>query len=89
MQCKVTAWLVILILALHVSSDTGTNPATQSYEQLLAAVKSGTFEVVKKPQTPDAKSELESILAKSKLLILLYFRIKILPVLLGFYTNNL
>ena len=88
MQYRVTVWLVLLILALRVSSDTGANPATQSYEQLLAAVKSGTFEVVKKPQLPDTKSELESILFKSKLLILLYLRIKIIPVLLGFTISS-
>ena len=82
MQCRVIALLALL--ALRVSSDSGANQATPSYEQLLAAVKSGTFEVVKKPQLPDPKSELESILFKSKLLILLYLRIKILPVLLGF-----
>ena len=86
MQCRVIAWLVLL--ALRVSSDSGANQATQSYEQLLAAVKSGTFEVVKKPQLPDPKSELESILFKSKSLILLYLRIKIIPVLVGFTISS-
>ena len=86
MQCRVIAWLVLL--ALRVSSDSGANQATPSYEQLLAAVKSGTFEVVKKPQLPDPKSELEDILFKSKILILLYLRIKIIPVLLGFTISS-
>ena len=64
MHCRVIALLALL--ALRTSADSGANQATPSYEDLLAAVKSGTFEVVSKPQLPDPKSELEDILFKSK-----------------------
>ena len=47
----------------------GTGANTPSYEDMLEAVKSGTFEVQGAPKTElDPKTELEELLARSKLL---------------------
>ena len=78
---KMWAWLlVVLSLSQHVNS---TGPSTASYEELLSAVKSGTFEVKKPDRLPDADTQdlLEKILEKSKTIYIAILRIIINPCL--------
>ena len=54
----------ILLTLAYVPTNSGVTTATESYEQLLEAVKSGTFSVDKGKD--DAKDVLQQILDKSK-----------------------
>ena len=81
--CKMARWawlLVVLSLCQHVNS---TGPSTASYEELLSAVKSGSFEVRKTDRLPDADTQdlLEKILEKSKTFYIANLRIIINPCL--------
>ena len=79
--CKMWAWLlVVLSLFQHVNS---TGQSTASYEELLSAIKSGTFEVKKPDRLPDADTQdlLEKILEKSKTIYIAILRIIINPCL--------
>ena len=57
-------WAVILLSLAYVPTSPGLTTATESYEELLEAVKSGTFSVDKGKD--DAKDVLQQILDKSK-----------------------
>ena len=54
----------ILLILAYVPTSSGVTTATESYEQLLEAVKSGRFSVDKGKD--DAKDVLQQILDKSK-----------------------
>ena len=54
----------ILLIFAYVPTSSGVTTATESYEQLLEAVKSGRFSVDKGKD--DAKDVLQQILDKSK-----------------------
>ena len=78
---KMWAWLLVLLsLSQHVKS---TGSSTASYEELLSAVKAGTFEIKKPDRLPDSDSQdlLEKILEKSKIIYIAILRIKINPCL--------
>ena len=69
---KMWAWLLVVgSLTQHVKC---TGSSTASYEELLSAVKAGTFEVKKPDRLPDSDSQdlLEKILEKSKIIILIF-----------------
>ena len=55
----------ILLSLAYVPTSPGLTTATESYEELLEAVKSGTFSVDGKGKD-DAKDVLQQILDKSK-----------------------
>ena len=57
-------WVVFLLTA-HVLADTGLSTDTESYEELLQAVKSGSFSLDGKNKD-DSKAVLQQILDKSK-----------------------
>ena len=57
-------WAGILLSLAYVPTGSGLTTATESYEELLKAVKSGTFSVDKGKD--DAKDVLQQILDKSK-----------------------
>ena len=54
----------ILLIFAYVPTSSGVSTATESYEQLLEAVKSGRFSVDK--DKDEAKDVLQQILDKSK-----------------------
>ena len=58
-------WAVFLLMLAHVLADTGLSTATESYEELLQAVKSGSFSLDGKNKD-DSKAVLQQILDKSK-----------------------
>ena len=58
-------WAVFLLSLAHVPTGSGLTTATESYEELLKAVKSGTFSLDGKGKD-DAKAVLQQILDKSK-----------------------
>ena len=60
-------WAVFLLSLAHVQTGSGltTATATESYEQLLKAVKDGSFSLDGKGKD-DAKAVLQQILDKSK-----------------------
>ena len=57
-------WAVFLLMLAHVQTS-GLSTATESYEELLQAVKSGTFSLDGKSKD-DSKAVLQQILDKSK-----------------------
>ena len=57
-------WAVFVLMFAHVQTA-GLSIATESYEELLQAVKSGTFTLVGKSKD-DSKAVLQQILDKSK-----------------------
>ena len=57
-------WATILLMLAHVQTS-GLSTATESYEELLQAVKSGTFSLDGKSKD-DSKAVLQQILDKSK-----------------------
>ena len=65
---RIWAWLLVLMYAALRVKCTGST--TASYEDLLAAVKSGKFEVKKPVRVADSSSQdlLQEILEKSKIL---------------------
>ena len=58
-------WAGILLSLAHVPTGSGLTTATESYEELLKAVKSGSFSLDGKGKD-DAKAVLQQILDKSK-----------------------
>ena len=58
-------WAVFLLSLAHVQTGSGLSTATESYEELLQAVKSGSFSLDGKGKD-DAKAVLQQILDKSK-----------------------
>ena len=58
-------WAAFLLMSAHVQPGTGLSTATESYEELLQAVKSGTFSLDGKSKD-DSKAVLQQILDKSK-----------------------
>ena len=58
-------WAGILLSLAYVPTGSGLTTATESYEELLKAVKSGTFSLDGKGKD-DAKDVLQQILDKSK-----------------------
>ena len=59
-------WAVFVLMFAHVQTA-GLSIATESYEELLQAVKSGTFSLDGKSKD-DSKAVLQQILDKSKYL---------------------
>ena len=57
-------WAVFVLMFAHVQTA-GVSIATESYEELLQAVKSGTFSLDGKSKD-DSKAVLQQILDKSK-----------------------
>ena len=57
-------WAVFVLIFAHVQTS-GLSTATESYEELLQAVKSGTFSLDGKSKD-DSKAVLQQILDKSK-----------------------
>ena len=57
-------WAAFLLMPAHVQTS-GLSTATESYEELLQAVKSGTFSLDGKGKD-DSKAVLQQILDKSK-----------------------
>ena len=55
----------VLLTLAHVQAGSGHSTATESYEELLQAVKSGTFSLDGKGKD-DSKAVLQQILDKSK-----------------------
>ena len=65
--CIFSVLVLVWQAAMAPTQRTGAN--TPSYEDMLQAVKAGTFEVQGAPKTElDPKTELEELLARSKLL---------------------
>ena len=58
-------WAAFLLMSAHVQPGSGLSTATESYEELLQAVKSGTFSLDGKSKD-DSKAVLQQILDKSK-----------------------
>ena len=58
-------WAAFLLTLAHVQTGSGLSTATESYEELLQAVKSGTFSLDGKGKD-DSKAVLQQILDKSK-----------------------
>ena len=80
-------WACLLLLVCLTQHVKCTGSSTASYEELLSAVKAGTFEVKKPVRLPDTNSQdlLEKILEKSKIIYIANLRIKITPCLVGDY----
>ena len=58
-------WAVFLLMPAHVQADTDTGLSVESYEELLQAVKSGSFSLNGKSKD-DSKAVLQQILDKSE-----------------------
>ena len=67
-------WAVFLLMLAHVQTGSGLSTATESYEELLQAVKSGSFSLDGKGKD-DSKAVLQQILDKSK-----YYNMQVLIV---------
>ena len=76
-------WACLLVLVCLTQHVKCTGSSTASYEELLSAVKAGTFEVKKPVRLPDTDSQdlLEKILEKSKMIYIAILMIKISPCL--------
>ena len=66
--------LLVWQAAMSPKQITGAN--TPSYEEMLEAVRSGTFDVDGGDHLPAPKTELEELLARSKLLCIQIFDVK-------------